>query len=50
MSKIKELSVGCFIVIFKTGDAVGNVEALTMHNFGGDKVSSMIAKENLFSL
>ena len=50
VAKIKELSVGCFIVIYKTGDAVGNVEALTMHNFGSEKVSSMISKENLFSL
>ena len=48
--QISQMSVGCFIVIFRTGDAIGNVEALTLHNFGGDKVSSMISKENLFSL
>ncbi len=44
------MSAGCFIVIYKTGDAQGNVEPLTMHNFGGSKISSMISKENLFSL
>ena len=48
--QIAKLAVGCFIVIFKTGDSVGNVEPLTCHNFGGEKVSSMISKENLFSL
>ena len=49
-SKIDRIGVGCFIVIYRTGDAQGNVEPLTMHNFGSDKVSSMISKENLFSL
>jgi len=37
-------------VIFKTGDYVGNVEPLIMHCFGGDRISAMIQKENLFSL
>lgn len=37
-------------MIYRTGDAQGNVEPLTLHNFGGDKISSMISKENLFSL
>lgn len=47
---VGNMSSGCFIVIFKTGDAAGNVEPLTMHNFGSDKISTMITKENLFSL
>lgn len=49
-SQIGKIGIGCFIVIFRTGDAIGNVEPLTLHNFGGNKISSMIAKENLFSL
>lgn len=44
------MGIGCFIVVYKNGDELGNVEPLTMHNFGGERISSMIAKENLFSL
>ena len=50
VAQINSLAVGCFIVIYRTGDTTGNVEPITLHNFGGDKVSSMISKENLFSL
>jgi len=45
--ELSKLSVGCFVIVFEDQD--GSIEPLVMHRFVNN-LSSMIAKENLFSL
>ena len=44
---LSKLSIGCFVIVYE--DADKSIEPLVMHKFVNN-LSSMIAKENLFSL
>ena len=44
---LEKTSNGCFVVVFENPDKA--IEAIVMHRFINN-ISSMIAKENLFSL